>query len=62
MLDSVTINFLLTLLLQCFLFRIHKGVFLVLACLKAIADIFSVLFPALGLAKSNKEAREIEIY
>lgn len=53
MLGFVKINFLLTLFLQWFLFRTHKGVFLVLASLKTIADIFSVLFPALGLAKKE---------
>lgn len=55
--SSVKIKFLLTLFLQWFLFRTHKGIFLVPACLKGSTDVFSVLFPALGLAQSNKEAR-----
>lgn len=60
---SAQINFLLALFLYCFLFKTHKGIFFVLACLKAITDEFSVLLLlCIYPAKSNKEPKEIEIY
>lgn len=56
------IKFLLTRFLQFFPFRTHKGLFLVLSCSKAITDRFSVLFPALGFAKSSNKAHGLEVH